>query len=138
MAEAWTRQIKGDVIEPYSAGTAPKEVDPRAIRAMAEKGIDLSGRTSKSIEALGGIEFDYVVTVCDHANQTCPIFPGETKVVHVGFDDPPKLAEGSQSEEEAMAHYRRVRDEIKAFVEELPDVLTRDRTSDRFGLRPPE
>jgi arsenate reductase len=138
MAEAWTRQIKGDVIEPYSAGTEPKQVDPRAIKAMAEAGIDLAGRTSKSIDALEGIEFDYVVTVCDHAHQSCPIFPGKTEVVHVGFDDPPKLAETSQDEEEAMAHYRQVRDEIRAFVEGLPDVLTRDRTSDRFGLRPPE
>lgn len=128
MAEAWTRQIKGDVIEPYSAGTAPKELDARAIRAMAEKGIDLAGRTSKSIEALGGIAFDYVVTVCDRAHQSCPIFPGKTKVVHVGFDDPPRLAEGSQGEEEAMAHYRRVRDEIRAFVEEIPDALTKQRT----------
>jgi arsenate reductase len=128
MAEAWTRQMKGDVIEPYSAGTEPKQMDPRAIRAMAERGIDLAGQKSKSIDELGDIEFDYVVTVCDHANQSCPIFPGKTKVVHMGFDDSPKLTEGSQSEEQAMAHYRRVRDEIRAFVEELPDALTKQRT----------
>jgi arsenate reductase len=90
---------------------------------MAEVGIDISGQGSKSVEAVGGIQFDYVITVCDNAHQTCPIFPAETKMVHVGFDDPPRLAESARDEEEAMAHYRRVRDQIKAFVEELPGVL---------------
>jgi arsenate reductase len=123
MAEGWTRHLKGDVIEPYSAGVAPHAVDPRAIKAMAEVGIDISGLGSKSVEAVGDIEFDYVITVCDHAHQTCPVFPADTKVVHVGFDDPPRLARSALDEEEAMAHYRRVRDEIKAFVEKLPQGL---------------
>ena len=130
MAEGWTREMKGDVIEPYSAGTEPKPLDSRTIRAMTERGIDLAGQKAKSIDALGRIEFDYVVTVCDHAHQSCPIFPGKTEVVHIGFEDPPRLAERSQGEEEAMAHYRRVRDEIRAFVEELPDVLTKKRTQE--------
>jgi len=123
MAEGWTRHLKGDVIEPYSAGVAPHAVDPRAINAMAEVGIDISGQGSKSVEAVGDIQFDYVITVCDHAHQTCPVFPTETKVLHVGFDDPPRLARSARDEEEAMAHYRRVRDEIKAFVERLPQGL---------------
>jgi arsenate reductase len=123
MAEAWTRRLKGDLLEPYSAGVKPHAVDPRAVKAMAEVGIDISGASSKSPEDLGGLEFDYVITVCDRAHQTCPVFPGNTRVIHVGFDDPPRLAENARDEEEAMAHYRRVRDEIKAFVEQLPDVL---------------
>ena len=120
MAEAWTRHLKGDIIEPYSAGVDPHTVDPRAIKAMAEAGIDISGQNAKSTEAVQDIEFDYVITLCDHAQQTCPVFPAKTKVLHVGFDDPPHLAANAANEEEAMAHYRRVRDEIKAFVEELP------------------
>ena len=120
MAEAWTRHLRGDVIEPYSAGVDPHTIDPRAIDAMAEVGIDISGQDPKSIEAVEEIEFDYVITLCDHAQQSCPVFPAKTKILHVGFDDPPRLAESAADEEEAMAHYRRVRDEIKAFVEELP------------------
>ena len=129
MAEAWTRLLKGDLIEPYSAGTDPHPVDPRAVKAMAEAGIDMSGSKSKSPEDLEGIEFDYVITVCHKAHQICPVLDARAKVVHVGFDDPPKLAEGAQDEEEAMAHYRRVRDEIRAFVETLPDALTGDNDS---------
>jgi len=98
-------------------------LDPRAVKAMAEVDMDISGQESKSVEELGDMDFDYVITVCDHAHQTCPVFPAQTKVSHVGFDDPPRLSEGARDEEEAMAHYRRVRDEIKAFVERLPDVL---------------
>ena len=123
MAESWTRQLKGDLFEPYSAGVEPHDIDPRAVRAMAEAGIDISGQQSKSPDALGDIEFDYVVTLCDHAQQSCPVFPARTRLVHVGFEDPPKLAADAKDEEEAMGHYRRVRDEIKDFVERLPEVL---------------
>jgi arsenate reductase len=126
MGEAFTRQLKGDVIEPYSAGVHPHPVDPRAVKAMAEVGIDLSGSKSKSPDDVADVEFDYVITVCDNAHQTCPVFHAKTKVVHVGFDDPPKLAQNARDDEEAMAHYRRVRDEIRAFVERLPDALTSD------------
>jgi arsenate reductase len=123
MAEGWVRRLKGDVIEPYSAGIEPKPVDPRAVAVMAEIGIDISGQRSKSIDDLPDVAFDYVVTVCDQANEQCPFFPGPVKRVHVGFDDPPKLAAGAASDEEALAHYRRVRDEIRAFVETLPEGL---------------
>jgi arsenate reductase len=123
MAEGWVRHLKNDVIEPYSAGVEPHAVDPRAIKAMAEIGIDISGQRSKSIDEIGDVEFDYVITLCDHAQQSCPVFPAKTKVVHVGFEDPPKLAANAGSEEEAMSHYRRVRDEIRKFVEKLPEIL---------------
>jgi arsenate reductase len=123
MAEAWTRVLKGDQVEAYSAGIDPHAVDPRAVKAMAEVGVDISGQTSKDVDTLEHIEFEYVVTLCDHAHQACPIFPAKTRVLHVGFDDPPRLAAGAQTEEEAMVHYRRVRDDIKEFVEKLPEIL---------------
>jgi arsenate reductase (thioredoxin) len=120
MAEGWTRHLKGDFIEPYSAGVEPHGMDPRAVAAMAEAGVDISRHESKNVSTLDDIEFDFVVTVCDRAHESCPFFPAKTKVLHVGFDDPPRLAADSSSEEEAMAHYRRVRDEIRQFVEALP------------------
>ncbi|CAB5162479.1 Arsenate reductase (EC thioredoxin-coupled, LMWP family [Olavius algarvensis associated proteobacterium Delta 3] len=107
----------------YSAGVAPKGIDPRAVKAMAEIDIDISGNSSKDIDAYPDMEFDYVITLCDHANESCPFFPGKTKRIHKGFDDPPKLAKGAASEEEAMADYRRVRDEIRQYVERFPEGL---------------
>ena len=124
MAEAWTRRLKGDVLEAYSAGTAPKAVDTRAIKAMAEVGIDISAYLSKSVLNLPDVEFDYVVTLCDDAQQSCPFFPAKTAIIHRPFDDPPKLAEHAKNEEEAMEHYRRVRNEIRAYVETFPDSLS--------------
>ena len=123
MAEAFTRHFKGDRIEAQSAGVAPKGIDPRAIKAMGEAGIDISKQGSKSLDQVTHRQFDYVVTLCDNAQKTCPSFPGTTRVIHVGFDDPPKLAATAKDEEEAMLHYRRVRDEIKNFVEKLPESL---------------
>jgi arsenate reductase len=123
MAEAWTRHLKGDVFDAYSAAVEPRDVDPRAIKAMAEVGIDISGQKSKDIDALGSMEFDYVITLCDNARESCPYFPAKTNLIHKGFDDPPKLAENAKGEEEAMVPYRRVRDEIKAFVQTLPGQL---------------
>lgn len=125
MAEGWAKHLLNDTVEAYSAGTEPKTVDPRAVRAMAEVEIDISGYRSKSIIDLPGTEFDYVITLCDDAQQTCPFFPAKTALVHRGFDDPPRLAEGAGDEEEAMGHYRRVRDEIKAYIETLPEYLRR-------------
>lgn len=126
MAEGWTRHLKTDLIEPYSAGVEPHGIDPRAVKAMAEFGIDISQHRSKDVSEVEQIDFDYVVTVCDRAHESCPFFPAKTKVMHVGFDDPPRLAAGSSSEEEIMAHYRRVRDEIRAFVEKLPEAVMSD------------
>ncbi len=123
MAEGWTRALKGDQIEAFSAGIEAHGLDPRAVQVMTEAGVDISCHRSKTVADLPTREFDFVVTVCDHAHESCPLFPGKTKVVHVGFDDPPRLAKDAQSEEEALAPYRRVRDEIKAFVETLPEEL---------------
>jgi len=120
MAEAWTRLLKGDRFDAYSAGVQPKPLDPRAIKAMAEAGIDISEQKSKDVDVFGDMEFDYVITLCDNARESCPYFPAKTKLIHQGFEDPPKLAEEAKNEDEAMAPYRRIRDEIKAFVETLP------------------
>ncbi len=123
MAEGWAQHLKGDVIDPYSAGVEPHGMNARAVAVMQEVGVDLSSHRSKHVDELKDVPFDYVVTVCGHANETCPMFPGKTKVVHVGFDDPPQLAKSATSEDEALNHYRRVRDEIRAFVETLPASL---------------
>ena len=123
MAEAWTKKFKGNIIDVYSAGTMPKGVDPSAVRAMAEVGIDISGYRSKSTTELMDIEFDYVITLCDDSQQSCPFFPAKTRVLHHGFEDPPVLAVGAKNEEKAMGHYRRIRDEIRAFVDTLPESL---------------
>ena len=123
MAEGWSKHLKGDVLEPYSAGIEPKGVDPRAVRAMAEAGVDISHQQSKSTMDLRDLEFDYVITLCDDAQQSCPLFPAKTAIIHHGFDDPPALARDARDEEEAMSYYRRVRDEIKAYVETMPESL---------------
>ncbi len=126
MAEGWARALKSDVIEPYSAGIETHGMNPNAVKVMAEAGVDISGQRSKHVDELEGIEFDYVVTVCDNAHESCPLFPGKTKVLHKGFDDPPRLAKDAATEEEALDSYRRVRDEIRKFVESLPDSLEHD------------
>ena len=126
MAEAWARHLKGELIETYSAGTEPKGMDPRAVKAMAELGIDIAHQRSKSAKELGDVEFDYVITLCSDAQATCPFFPAKTAVIHHGFDDPPELALGAYTEEEAMLHYRRVRDEIREWVETLPESLSKN------------
>lgn len=119
MAEGWARALKGDVLDAYSAGIETHGLNPRAVRVMAEAGVDISGHRSKNIIELKGVDFDRVVTVCGHANKHCPVFPGKTKVIHVGFEDPPTLAKNAKNEEEALSHYRRVRDEIRRFIEDL-------------------
>jgi arsenate reductase len=129
MAEGWARHLKGDSIEPYSTGIEPRGLDPRAVKVMTEAGVDISGHRSKRVDELETIQFDYVVTVCDQAHELCPLFPGRTKVIHVGFDDPPGLAEQAESEQEALSHYRRVRDEIRQFVESLPESLEQTRSA---------
>ena len=123
MAEGWARQLRGDVLEPYSAGIETHGLDPRAVKAMAEAGVDISHQRSKHVDELADIAFDHVVTVCGHAHERCPIFAGQAKVTHVGFDDPPRLARDADDEEQALDHYRRVRDQIRAYVESLPETL---------------
>ncbi len=123
MAEGWARHLKGDVLEPYSAGIETHGLNPTAVKAMAEAGVDISGHKSKHVNDLRDIQFDYVITVCDNAHESCPLFPGRAKVIHVGFDDPPRLARRASTEQQALDIYRRVRDEIRAFVQTLPQAL---------------
>lgn len=124
MAEGLCRHLRGDAIEPFSCGIEKHGLNQLAVETMAEIGIDISGQVSKTVDDLADTVFDYVITVCGHADETCPVFPGKTRVIHKGFDDPPKLAEGARSHEEALMHYRRVRDEIRDYIESLPEDLT--------------
>jgi arsenate reductase len=119
MAEGWARQLKADVIEPYSAGLDLHPLNPTAVQVMAEVGVDISGQRPKHIDDVHGA-FDYVVTVCDSANEACPVLPAKVKRLHVGFDDPPRLARLVSTETDKLEIYRRVRDEIRAFVEGMP------------------
>jgi len=123
MAEGWTRKLKGDVIEAYSAGLETHGLNPNAVKVMAEAGVDITDQKSQHLDELMDLDLDYVVTVCDHAHETCPLFPGDAKVVHRSFDDPPRLSSPDAPEEVKLDGFRRVRDEIKAFVETLPDSL---------------
>ncbi len=127
MAEGWTRHLKGDEIEAFSAGVETHGMNPSAVKVMAEAGVDISGRRSKNVAEFADEKFDVVVTVCDNARESCPVFTGGCRMVHAGFEDPPRLAaevaESGGSEEEQLDCYRRVRDEIKRFVEGLPESL---------------
>ena len=123
MAEGWARHLKGGQIEVRSAGIEARGLDRRAVDVMREAGVDISRQRSTRVSELGPLEFDYVVTVCDHANESCPLFPARTAVVHVAFDDPPGRVPETATEADALPVYRRVRDEIKAFVEQLPGSL---------------
>jgi arsenate reductase len=123
MAEGFARKLQGDAVHAYSAGVEPHGMNERAVKVMAEAGVDISGQRSKHVDELKDVSFDYVVTVCDQAHEACPLFPGKTKVFHVGFDDPPRLAKDAKSEQEALGHYRRVRDEIRGFIENLEQYI---------------
>jgi arsenate reductase len=125
MAEGWTKYLKSDSIEPYSAGIETHGLNPNAVKVMAEAGLDISNHNSKHLDELKDIDFDYVITVCDNANESCPMFPGKTKVIHVSFEDPPRLAENTETEQQRLDCYRKVRDEIKRFVETLPESLNK-------------
>jgi arsenate reductase len=125
MAEGWARSLLSPTVEAYSAGIEAHGLNPLAVKAMGEAGVDITGQKSQTVDALETDEFDYVVTVCGHADERCPVFPAKTKVIHVGFDDPPKLAAEAKTDEEALVHYRRVRDEIHGFIESLPGALER-------------
>jgi arsenate reductase len=123
MAEGWAKQLKGNELEPYSAGIETHGMNPNAVKVMAEAGVDISSHHSKHLNDIKNIQFDWVVTVCDNANESCPVFPGKVKRFHISFDDPPRLAKNATSEKEALSHYRRVRDDIKNFVKKLPEIL---------------
>lgn len=123
MAEGWARYLKSDLIEAHSAGTSPQGLNPLAVKVMAEAGVDIAGHRSNNVIDLLHIQFDYVITVCDNARESCPLFPGKARIVHRGFDDPPFLAKHAKSEDEAFVHYRRVRDEVRDYVLTLPEAL---------------
>lgn len=123
MAEGWTRHLKSDEIDVYSAGIEKHGLNPHAVAVMAEAGVDISHQQSQHIDEFSDIGLEVVVTVCGHAHETCPVFPGTARVVHHAFDDPPALARASATEAEGLEHYRRVRDEIRAYVETLPGTL---------------
>ncbi len=135
MAEGWARHLKSDLVEPYSAGIETHGLNANAVTVMAEAGVDISGQRSKHVDEVRDVPFDYVVTVCDNAHESCPLFPGKTKVIHVGFDDPPRLARQAKTEQETLNCYRKVRDEIRQFVESLPEGLEQARSSGH-GTRP--
>ena len=126
MAEGWARALEGDLVEPYSAGIEKHGMNLYAVKVMAEAGVDISRQFSKTPAEIGPVEFDYVVTVCGHADEHCPVFPGHTRVVHVGFEDPPRLTRDLPDVEAKLAVYRRVREEIRRFVEGLPEALQRE------------
>ena len=120
IAEGWARELKGNVIDAYSAGIRPIGVSSRAIKAMAEEGVDISMHKSQHVDEFSGIDFNYVVTLCDNAAENCPVFSGKTRIVHKPFDDP-YFASGS--EEQIMATFRKVRDDIRTFIETMPENL---------------
>ena len=123
MAEGWARTLRGDVIEPYSAGVESHGLNPLAVEVMAQAGVDIGGQRSKLASELAGVAFDYVVTLCADAEARCPVFPGRGRVLHVPFDDPPVLARQAQGRQEIMDIYRRVRDQIRDYVLCLPKSL---------------
>ena len=123
MAEGWARHLKSDSIQPFSAGLEAHGLNPNVVQVMQEAGVDITGQKSQKVKEVETIPFDFVITVCGHADENCPVFTCATTVVHYGFDDPPKLAQNAKTEEETLDHYRRVRDEIRAFVETLPGIL---------------
>jgi arsenate reductase (thioredoxin) len=124
MAEGFVRRLYGDTIQVASAGVEKHGLDPRAVKVMAEVGVDIASQESKLIDELPDLLFDYVITLCDHAKESCPFFPGNAKFIHAGLSDPVALAKDTLDEEQKLMHYRRVRDEIAAYLKTLPEVLT--------------
>ena len=122
MAEAWTKALHHGSFDVFSAGIEPHQLDSRAVKVMWEAGIEMVGHYAKHVDELKEISFDFIITVCDHAKEHCPFFPGTHKILHKGFEDPPVLAKRARTEEEALEHYRRIRDEIRVFVEGLPGI----------------
>lgn len=124
MAEGWARHLKGEILSAKSAGIEAHGLNKYAVKVMGDEGVDISSHTSKRLEDLTGEDFDYVITVCDHAHETCPWFPAKSKIIHVGFEDPPRLAEQFKSKEQKLDCYRKVRDEIKKYILTLPECLS--------------
>lgn len=123
MAEGWAKHLRAEQVDAYSAGIEKHGLNPTAVKVMGEAGVDISEQRSKTIDELPVSEFDWVVTLCGHADETCPHFSGKKK--HIGFDDPPRLAENLPAAEKLQV-YRQVRDEIRRFIELLPQSLGDD------------
>ena len=123
MAEGWAKHLKSDFIEAHSAGIVSHGLNPLAVQVMAEAGVDISMHRSQILSEFSDVDFDYVITMCSHANETCPVFPARIKVLHKGFDDPPALAKKLENPEEILKQYCRVRDEIRAYIETFPASL---------------
>lgn len=115
MAQGWGKALKGDKFNFYSAGTKKHGLNPNAVKVMKEAGVDISSHESNSTDELPNVTMDFVFTVCSDAHENCPYFPGG-KIIHVGFDDPPRLTKEMNDEEEILSVYRRVRDEIKEVI----------------------
>lgn len=122
MAEGFARKLLGDAYAVHSAGTKTHGMNPRAVKVMAEAGIDISAHSSKTTDQLPDVPMDVVFTVCSDAHETCPVFPGG-KIIHRGFDDPPRLTESFEDEEKRLDVYRRVRDEIRDWISGLDQEL---------------
>jgi len=123
MAEGWANLLLKHDFKAFSAGTKPGSLDPRAVKVMAEAGVDISGQRAKDAEEFNDVVFDLVVTVCDQARESCPVWFGKAKKLHKSFEDPPVLAKETKSEDEALTYYRRVRDEIRDFIKTLPEIM---------------
>ena len=126
MAEGFARYFWGDSYDVFSAGIEKHGLNPSAVEVMGEAGVDISGHTSKTVEELGEAEFDYVVTVCDNARENCPYVPAQVRIIHQSFSDPPKEAVHLETDKEKLGVYRRVRDEIRDFINTLPGTLGKD------------
>jgi len=120
MAEGWAKHLWPDRLEASSAGVLPSGLSADAVRVMAEAGVDISAQRSKHVDEFKTMRFDAVITLCGEARESCPRFPGKTKVIHRGFADPGRAA---GSGDEILAEFRRVRDEIRSFVQSLPEIL---------------
>lgn len=124
MAEGWSHYLHADTINAFSAGISSSPLDPLAIKAMREKDVDISSQEAHAVQDFLRESIDYVVTVCSEAAKQCPTFPAEVNVIHQSFDNPPELTRGMETEEEKLAVYRRIRDEIRQFVEQLPETIS--------------
>lgn len=133
MAEGWARHLLGDAVTVRSAGVEAHGMNEMAVAVMREAGVDLSSHRSRRLDELDDPEFDLVITVCGNAHERCPTFPGNTRVVHRGFDDPPFLARGLADREAALDIYRRVRDEIRDHVKSLASSLREDPSGELRG-----
>lgn len=127
MAEGFCRTLQGEQFESYSAGIESHGINPYAIEVMLESGVDISQQQSQVLSEVEHIMFDYVVAVCDNAAASCPDFSSDTKVIYRQFDDPPALAKNAQNDTEVLFYFRQVRDQIRTWIEQLPQEINYQR-----------